>query len=103
MNKNNAELGYSFNLPDSLTVDQLDAYQLAVNKAITELKGPLTDMRYFAIIFGVAAQVGWLADWKCEAMPSLTGVLGAVDAKVIIAVGKVVRDFVKGYTDISPT
>lgn len=98
----NAGLGYTFTLPDRLTTDELDTYQLGINKAITDLKGALTDMRYFAIIFGTAVQSAWVKDWQCEAMPSITGSVGSLDAKVIISVGKQIRDFVKGYTDISP-
>lgn len=102
MLKEDKKLGYKFTLPDSLTVDQLDTYQLALNKAITEIKGTLTDMRYFALIFATAVQVGWLGEWECASMPDPRGVLGPVDAHIVIMVGKTVRDFVKSYTDIDP-
>lgn len=102
MLKLSEKLGYKFSLPDSLTVDQLDDYQGRVSKAVTDLKGPLTDMRWYAVVFAVAVQVGWLAEWECAAMPDPRGVLGPIDAKIVIAVGKTVRDFVRSYTDIDP-
>lgn len=102
MLKLSEKYGYSFNLPDSLTVDQLDGYQAEVSKATTEYKGVLTDIRWYAIVFAVAVKVGWLSDWVCDKMPDPRGVLGPIDAKIVIAVGKTVRDFVRSYTDIDP-
>lgn len=110
MLKEHKGLGVSFDLPDFLTVDQLDAYQAALQAAIAQHsngKSPgvinITDARYFAIVYGTAVESGLISNWRCERQPEVSpAMVGGADARVIIWTGRAVRDYVREITEIPP-
>ncbi len=101
--KTNENLGVSFSLPDSLTVGQLDKYQQALQAALAQLNGNLTDARYYAILYGTAVESGLVSDWQCASQPDLSPAsVDLADARVIYFVGAAIRDFVRSFTEIPP-
>jgi len=103
MHKASEKLGVSFDLPDSLTVRQLDAYQMALQNAVAKLNGNLSDARYFAILYGVAVESGLVTNWQSATMPNATPAsVDDADARVIYWTGKTIREFIRAITEISP-
>lgn len=103
MLKENAALGIRFTLPDERTVDDIDAYQKAVNDTIKNYNGTLTDMRYYAIVYATSVKQGLIGNWQCESMPTLAPEsVGQVDAKVVTFVGRTIAGYIRSFTDIPP-
>lgn len=103
MHKAHEMLGVSFDLPDSLTVRQLDAYQMALQNAIAKLNGTLTDARYYAILYGVAVESGLVTNWQSATMPNAAPAsVDDADARVIYWTGKTIREYVRAITEIPP-
>lgn len=104
MIKTNARLGVSFELPDRLTVDQLDDYQQRIGKYLAAYKDTfLSTTRYRAMTYSAAVECNLIAEWKCETMPELRPAeVGQADAKVINYVGAEIDAWITAYTAISP-
>lgn len=103
MRKASEALGVSFDLPDSLTVRQLDAYQMALQSAVAKLNGNLSDARYFAILYGVAIESGLVTNWQSATMPNpMPASVDDADARIIYWTGKTIREFIRSITEISP-
>ena len=103
MHKQHDGLGVSFDLPETLSVRQLDAYQLALQNAVAKLNGNLSDARYFAILYGVAVESGLVTNWQSETMPNVTPAsVDDADARVIYWTGKTIREFIRAITEIPP-
>ncbi len=101
MLKSNTALGVSFELPDTLTVKQLDDYQLGMQKWLTSLNGnPLTFARLNAVAYGVAADAGLISNWQCEKMPLELEDVDQADARIINFVGGAVRAFVEEINEV---
>lgn len=100
MIKTNETLGVSFELPDRLTVDQLDEYQKIIGTRLSEYKETfLSTIRYRAIVYGAAVEAGLIGNWQCAAMPDKQQ---PNDAMVISWAGQVIEQYVSSYTTISP-
>lgn len=94
--KSNTALGVSFELPDTLTVKQLDDYQIGMQKYLAALNGnPLTFARLNAVAYGVAVQVGMISNWQCERMPLEPENVDQADARIINFAGGAIREFVE--------
>lgn len=104
MKKASEKLGVSFELPDRLTVDQLDDYQRRIGVYLSEYKdGFLSSMRYRAMIYAAAVEAGLIGSWECETMPDVKPAdIGGADAQVINFVGSEVDAYITAYTAISP-
>jgi len=103
MHKAHDGLGVSFDLPDSLTVRQLDAYQIALQSAVAKLNGNLSDARYYAILYGVAVESGLVTNWKSTTMPDATpATVDDADARIIYWTGRTIREFIRAITEIPP-
>jgi hypothetical protein len=106
MIKESQTLGVRFELPDRLTVGEMDAYQSAIQTAIEQnglTASNLTDMRYFALVHVVANQCGLIRKWQSETMPNPTpDDVDEADAAVIYFTGVSVRDYIRSFTDIAP-
>jgi hypothetical protein len=102
--KENAALGVSFELPDRLTVDQLDDYQTKIGQYLAEHQGGfLSNVRYRAMAYAAAVEAGIITNWQCATMPDLRPAdVGAADARVISFVGLAVDEYITTYTTISP-
>lgn len=104
MIKTNESLGVSFELPDRLTVDQLDDYQQRIGKYLNDYKSAfLSNARYKAIVYTAAVEAGLLTNWQSETMPETNlSEIGQADARVILFVGDEVEKYITSYTTISP-
>jgi hypothetical protein len=98
--KTNESLGASFELPDRLTVDQLDEYQCIIGAHLKDYEDAfLSAIRFRAIVYGAAVEAGLIGNWRCDAMPDMQQ---PTDAMVISWVGQVIQEYVSAYTTISP-
>ena len=108
MHKASDALGVSFDLPDSLIVDEMDAYQAALQAAVTRVNGnksngTITDARYYAIVYGVSVECGLITNWVCASMPDLSpSTAGKADGKIIYLVGKTISAYMRAITEIPP-
>lgn len=103
MHKASETLDVSFDLPETLSVRQLDAYQLALQSAVAKLNGNLSDARYFAILYGIAVESGLVTNWQSTTMPNLTPAsVDDADARVIYWTGRTIREYVRAITEIPP-
>ena len=101
MQKGSAEIGLSFDMPDSLTVKQLDDYQIAMQQAIKSLNGtPLTVARLNAVAYGVATGQGLIANWQCERMPAKPDNIDQADARIINYAGTLVREYIEEIANV---
>jgi hypothetical protein len=102
--KEREALGVSFELPDRLTVDQLDNYQQCIGQYLNNYKDQfLSNTRYRAMIFAAAVEAGLISQWQSSTMPTLEiDEVGQADAQVILYVGKEIEDYITAYTTISP-
>lgn len=100
----NAEMGVSFELPERLTVDQLDCYQGKIAEYLSEYKNTfLSNVRYRAMTYSAAVEAGLISAWESSTMPEVKpSEVGAADAQVINFVGSEVDSYIKSYTDIPP-
>ena len=104
VNKANEQLGVSFNLPDRLTVDQLDEYQRKIAGYLGEYKDTfLSTVRYRAMQYSAAVEAGLISEWQSASMPEAKPAnVGAADARVISWAGSEVEQYIKAFTDIPP-
>lgn len=104
MIKENKQLGVSFELPDRLTVDQLDEYQRRIGQYLADYKdGFLSTMRYRAMTYSAAIEAGLITNWQSDTMPEAKPAdVGAADALVISYVGAEVDALITSYVSISP-
>ena len=105
MIKTSDKLGVSFELPDRLTVDQLDDYQKRIGVYLSAYKDTfLSTTRYRAMTYSAAVESNLITAWQCEAMPELRPAeVGQADAQVINFVGYEVDQYITSYTAISPS
>lgn len=104
MKKANDQLGVSFELPDRLTVDQLDDYQKRIGNYLSEYQGGfLSTMRYRTMMYSAAVEAGLITEWHSDTMPDVKpNNVGEADALVILFVGETVEEYLAPYTTISP-
>lgn len=104
MVKAHEALGVSFELPDRLTVDQLDEYQRRIGGYLAEYKEAfLSTMRYRAMVYSAAVEAGLISNWQSDTMPNAKPAdVGSADARVISFVGSEVEAYITSYTAISP-
>ena len=105
MIKTSANLGVSFELPDRLTVDQLDEYQKCIGNYLAAYKDQfLSTTRYRAMVYSAAVESDLIAGWQCDVMPDLRPAdVGQADAQVINYVGYEIDQYITSYTTISPS
>lgn len=104
MLRKSESLGVSFDLPDRLTVDQLDEYQRRIGGYLADYKnGFLSTMRYRAMVYSAAVEAGLITNWQSDSMPDVKPAdVGGADALVISFVGAEVEDYIKPYNTIPP-
>lgn len=98
------KLGVRFELPDRLTVDQLDEYQRHIGGYLAEYKDTfLSTMRYRAMVYSAAVEAGLIANWQSDTMPEVKPAdIGGADALVISFVGVEVESYIASYSTIPP-
>lgn len=104
MLKASEQLQVSFELPDRLTVDQLDEYQRRIGGYLSDYKAAfLSTVRYRAMVYSAAVEAGLITNWHSDTMPEVKPAdVGAADARVISFVGGEVDSYITAYTAISP-
>lgn len=95
------ELLTSFNLPDRLSVKQLDDYQREMWEMQERYGAKVTTARYHGAIFGAAIEADFVLDWQSELMPSLDFEnADDVDAGVALWAGSVIDEYLEAQNYI---
>lgn len=101
IHKFNDELLTSFDLPDRLSVKQLDDYQREMWEMQERYGVKVTTARYHGAIFGAAIEAGIILNWQSELMPSLDFKnADEVDAGVALWAGSTIDEYLEAQNYI---